>query len=128
MPNVNPHPSRPPAPAGKMPGSALLSGEAWAAVTHSLGLTEHQIAIIQAVFDDAKESTIAADLGISPHTVHTHLDRLHRKLGVHDRVELVLRVVTEYLSLTSRQGSTLPPLCGRRSAGECPLHRDASAS
>jgi DNA-binding CsgD family transcriptional regulator len=53
---------------------------------------------MQAVFDDQKETAIAANLGISTHTVHTHLERLYRKLRVSSRVSLVVRVVAEYLS------------------------------
>jgi DNA-binding CsgD family transcriptional regulator len=41
---------------------------------------------------------IADHLGISPHTVHTHIERLYRKVGVASRVSLVRRVFVEYLS------------------------------
>ena len=105
----------------------MLSAGAWAAIEDSLGLSKRQVAIIRAVFDDATEYTIAADLGISPHTVHTHIERLHHKLGVHDRVELVLRILAEFLELTAKQGSTLPPLCGRHSAGQCPFQENTPA-
>jgi DNA-binding NarL/FixJ family response regulator len=57
--------------------------------------------IVRAVFDDQTEYAIAADLGISPHTVHTHFERLHRKLAVSDRVQLVLRVTEASLVLTT---------------------------
>jgi len=54
---------------------------------------------VQAVFDDQNESRIARSLGISAHTVHTHIERVYRKLGVSSRVTLVVRVFVEHLSL-----------------------------
>jgi DNA-binding CsgD family transcriptional regulator len=62
-------------------------------------LSERERQIAEAVFDDQKESVIAVHLGISSHTVHTHLERLYRKLGVTSRVTLVSRVFVEYLWL-----------------------------
>jgi len=54
--------------------------------------------IIQGIFDDKKEFAIAAELTISVHTVHTHLERLYRKLGVRTRIGLILCILAEYLS------------------------------
>jgi len=85
----------------------------------SLGLSLREEQIVRAIFDDCTESAIASDLGISPHTVHTHVERLHQKLGVVDRVALVLRVVNEFLNLTRTPGSLMPPICATRAAGGC---------
>ena len=101
-------------------GSAIFSEQAWAEITHSLGLSVRERQIVRAVFDDRTESAIAADLGISVHTVHTHVERLHQKLGLADRVTLVLRVVNEFLKLTRAPGSSMPPICATRAAGQCP--------
>ena len=54
--------------------------------------------IIQGIFDDQKELAIADELTMSVHTVHTHVERLYRKLGVSSRVTLVLYILSEYLS------------------------------
>ena len=102
-------------------GSAMLSGRAWNEIARSLQLSRRQLQIIRAVFDDDKEPTMAAALGISTHTVHTHLERIYRRLQVHDRLELVLLVLAEFLRLTADITSGLPPLCGQRAAGKCPL-------
>jgi hypothetical protein len=40
---------------------------------------------------------------------------------VADRVELVLRVTAEFLTLTAAPDSTLPSVCANRTAGRCPL-------
>jgi DNA-binding NarL/FixJ family response regulator len=109
-----------------VPRSSMLSDAAWLAIAGSLDLSKRQIEIIHSVFDDATEYTIGQDLGISLHTVHTHLERIYHKLGVHDRIELVLRVLAEFLRLTADAASGLPPVCGRRAAGECPFQRQAA--
>jgi hypothetical protein len=76
------------------------------------------------MFNDHTDAVIAGDLQISPHTVHTHCERLYRKLGVTGRVKLVLRVMDEYIALTLAPGTILPPLCAHFAAGRCPLHRN----
>lgn len=104
-------------------GSAIFSEEAWRQLGRSLRLSRRELQSVRGIFDDRKESTIAAELGISAHTVHTHMERLRRKLGVVDRVELVLRIVNEFLRLTTLPGGSLPPVCARRAAGRCPLQK-----
>ena len=82
-------------------GRTLFSEEAWQRVASMLTLSGRESEILQAVFEDQKESCIAANLGISSHTVHTHFERIYRKLHVSSRVELVVRVFAEYLSTHS---------------------------
>jgi DNA-binding NarL/FixJ family response regulator len=57
------------------------------------------------VFDGASEKGIAERLGLSPHTVHTYLWRIYRKLQVQSREELLVRVFAEFRSLTRRGGN-----------------------
>jgi DNA-binding CsgD family transcriptional regulator len=80
------------------PGAAIFSQQAWAEIARSLALSNRELQLIRGVFDDRTELAIAGDLGISPHTVHTYFERLHRKLGASNRVQLVLRVTNEYLT------------------------------
>jgi DNA-binding NarL/FixJ family response regulator len=82
-------------------GRTVFSEEAWQRVTSVLALSARESEILQAVFEDQKECCIAANLGISSHTVHTHLERIYRKLHVSSRVALVVRVFAEYLSKPS---------------------------
>ena len=79
-------------------GRTLFSDEAWRRVAGLLALSARESEILQAVFEDQKEYCIAVNLGISSHTVHTHLERIYRKLHVSSRVELVVRVFAAYLS------------------------------
>ena len=56
-------------------------------------MSQRELEIAQAVFDDLSEGEIAEALGISTHTVHTYLKRLYQKLGAKSRVELVCILV-----------------------------------
>ena len=87
----------------------------------SLTLSARELQIVHGVFDDRTDFAIATALGISPHTVHTHIERLHHKLAVADRVELILRIIREFVALTIAPGTVLPSICANRAAGRCPL-------
>jgi DNA-binding CsgD family transcriptional regulator len=104
-------------------GSAIFSKRAWANVTHALGLSRRELDILRGLFDGLTESAIASRLHISLRTVHTHVERLHRKLGVSHQVALVLRVIVEFLKLAGTPGSGVPPICTRRRAEGCGLRR-----
>ena len=80
-------------------GQKMFTRSTWSAVGQSLQLSPRELEIAQCIFDDDNEQSIADDLGISAHTVHTHVWRLYQKLSVHSRVALVVRVFEEYLSL-----------------------------
>jgi DNA-binding CsgD family transcriptional regulator len=83
-------------------GRSILPYDAWRVIANSLCISDRELQIVQRIFDDRKEFAIADELKISVHTVHTHLERLYRKLGVSSRVGLVLSILSEYLS-------SLPP-------------------
>jgi DNA-binding CsgD family transcriptional regulator len=80
-------------------GRSILTHDGWRTIAQSLRISDRELQIIQGIFDDRKEFAIADDLMISVHTVHTHLERLYRKLGVSSRVALVLYILSEHLSL-----------------------------
>ena len=102
-------------------GSTMLNEQAWGEVARSLRLSGREMQVVRGVFDDRKEFAIACELGIALRTVHTHIERLYRKLAVKNRVELVLRVMEEFLALTASPDSALLSICGNRTAGRCPL-------
>ncbi len=99
----------------------MLSDHAWIEIASTLGLTKRESQIVQSVFDNLPENEIAKRFRISVHTVHTHLNRLFKKLNVTTRTELVLRVMEQLISLTLSETGTLPPIC-RRHVGGCCLH------
>jgi DNA-binding CsgD family transcriptional regulator len=73
----------------------------WDRLAQALKLSGRETQIIRSILQDRKETAIAADLGISPHTVHAHLERLYHKLGVSSRVQLVVRVFAEWVPLAA---------------------------
>lgn len=83
-------------------GRSILPYDAWRVIANALRISDRELQIVQGIFDDRKEFAIADELKISVHTVHTHLERLYRKLGVSSRVGLVLSILSEY-------HSSLPP-------------------
>jgi DNA-binding NarL/FixJ family response regulator len=62
-------------------------------------LTEREAQIVRMVAEGLPNLEISSKLGMSPHTVKNHLFRIYEKLGISNRVELVL------YALSSRDGS-----------------------
>ncbi len=52
-------------------------------------LSKREREILQKVADGATTRLVASELGISPHTVKTHLERIFEKLGANDRAQAV---------------------------------------
>ena len=65
-------------------GSKIFSEQEWAKIGRSLKLSGRELQLVRGMFDDSTDFAIADDLGISPHTVHTHCKRSYHKLGVTD--------------------------------------------
>ncbi len=107
---------------GHFVGSSMFSPDAWAQIARSLGLSGRELQIVRGTFDDKTEFEIAADLHISPSTIHTHVERLHHKLAITDRAQLILRVMQEFIALTATPGNDLPPICAVRAARNCPVY------
>jgi DNA-binding NarL/FixJ family response regulator len=80
-------------------GRRLLPQPAWEELRVLLQLSPREMQIAQGVFDDQKEQSIAFELGISPHTVNTYLQRMYRKVGVSNRTQLVLHVFAAHMNL-----------------------------
>lgn len=58
-------------------------------LSEAFDLTPMESKVAAAVLRGLGPEDIAAELGIAPSTVHTHLKNLHRKLGVSSRTELM---------------------------------------
>ena len=82
-------------------GQLLLRDDQWRSIGRSLHLSGREFQIVLRLFDDEKELAIAQQLGLSPHTSHTYLGRLYRKIGVASRCGLVVRVFAEFVALQS---------------------------
>ncbi len=88
-------------------GSEVFSGQTWSRLGRILKLSRRELEIVRGVFNDQTEFAIACNLGISEHTVHTHVERLYRKLDVRDRTQLILRVVREFMHPASAPRNAL---------------------
>ena len=86
-----------------------------------LCLSPRETQIVQRLFLDTKEQSIARSMGISAHTVRTHVERLYRKLHVTTRTELVVRLYEAFLQIVSQENSSLEPICPRWRRSECPF-------
>jgi len=94
-----------------------LSRAQWRSIAVRLGLSPREDQIVRCLFDSKNERTIALELGISHHTVHTHVKRLYRKLDVTDRAGLLAEILSAFLSLESRRK--------KHSSGGAGIPRDA---
>ena len=83
-------------------GQSVFFPTEWRALANGLGLSPRECSIVRAVFDGASERDTAERLGLSPHTVHTYLWRIYRKLHVQSREEMLVRVFAEFRSLPKR--------------------------
>jgi len=101
-------------------GAKVFKQRAWAAIVRSLNLSKREQQLVRGVFEDRTDHSIAAAIGISRHTVHTHFERLHAKLNVTNRAQLILRILDEFLTLTASPDSGLPPLCPYGATTRCP--------
>jgi DNA-binding CsgD family transcriptional regulator len=69
----------------------------WHELNAALRLTNRELEVIKSVFHAQTEAGIAVELGISINTVHTHLGRVYKKLGVQSAAGLILRVFSEFI-------------------------------
>lgn len=70
-----------------------------------LGLTRREVQIIGALVDGQTNKDIATTFGISEYTVKHHLTNIYDKLGVYNRVELVLFAINRGLCSLSTTAS-----------------------
>lgn len=97
-------------------GLSLFPLSAWPRLGMALRLSPREMQIVQGVFEDRKEESIAYELGISPHTVNTYFQRLYTKLRVSSRPQLMVRVMAEYLTMSGAQATDEYPT-GRNKVG-----------
>jgi DNA-binding CsgD family transcriptional regulator len=54
-----------------------------------LGLSPRESEVLRLLARGRSTQSLAAELGISPRTVHKHTERIHAKLGTHDRAQAI---------------------------------------
>jgi DNA-binding CsgD family transcriptional regulator len=94
----------PDANAGRDAYNALSEHE-WSRIWSYFNLSPREQQIAEMIVRGMSDSEVATSLGISPHTVHTHIERLYRKVNANSRAGLILRVFACYVSFC-RQGAS----------------------
>lgn len=56
-------------------------------------LTPRELSVVRLLGSGCSYGQVAAELGISPHTVVTHIKNVYRKLEVHTAAAAVMRAV-----------------------------------
>ncbi len=69
-----------------------LDDQTWEAVAETLDLSPQQERIVALLLRGMRDKQVACELGLSVPTVRTYLGRIFLRLGVQDRIELILRV------------------------------------
>lgn len=98
---LNPH-RKPPPP------QCLLPESLWEEVAQRFKLSPREGDVVRGIMEGECEPSIARTLGISAHTVHTHVTRAYRKLAVHSRAELALRIASAFVRLGNGQRAASP--------------------
>jgi len=57
----------------------------------SSALTKREREVLQGIASGLSEKKLADTLSLSPHTIHTHIKKIYRKLQVNSRAEAVLK-------------------------------------
>ena len=79
--------------------TTFLPEPSWQSIVRALGLSDREAQVTSLILGDGScESAMAASLSISPHTVHTHLERIYRKLRVTNRSQVVSRIFQLYVN------------------------------
>lgn len=90
------------------PSLTFLPDHVWSSIAVSLELSEREAEIVGLLMLDKSERAIADELRISAHTVHTHLERLYRKLNARSRCQVVVRIFQQYVQLDHNAAHARP--------------------
>jgi len=95
------------------PEHGVFCDEAWAAIAKRLGLPSRQGQVARGLVAGQSDDEIARSLGLSWETVQTHMKRLHARLNIQNRVELVNLAWAAYYAW--RRESPPPKVCPENS-------------
>ena len=84
------------------PAEGLIRPEGWIAIAEHLNITPKELMIAVLLFEGKDRAAIARRMNRSPSTIRQHIDRLHKKLKVKDRVGFVLRLVRVHQMISTR--------------------------
>jgi DNA-binding CsgD family transcriptional regulator len=71
----------------------LVSKRQWNSIAERLDLTERELEVVKLLFEQKTRDEIAKKLELKPRTIRHHMENIHVKLGVNNRVGVVLRII-----------------------------------
>jgi DNA-binding CsgD family transcriptional regulator len=90
-PSPQSDPKSPASPVPVSPDAKAFGPASVADAVDRLGLPRRARQVLLCLLSGASEKQIARELSISPHTVHTYVKQLHKRLNVASRGELLSR-------------------------------------
>lgn len=75
------------------PGEQLVSEQQWQEIGNRLNLSGRELQVCRSLFLGKTRQQTATDLNVKPRTVRHHMESIHEKMKVHNRVGVVLRVI-----------------------------------
>jgi DNA-binding NarL/FixJ family response regulator len=75
----------------------FIQPDDWEAICRELSLSRRESEVAGLILREYDEADIAARLTIAPRTAHAHIEKMYRKLSVHNRCQLVVRFFREYV-------------------------------
>lgn len=82
----------------------LFTASEWKKLGERLALTPRQLEIARLICRGCNRSSIAEALSISPATVRMHMAALFKRLGVRERLGVVVRLVLAHQELARDEG------------------------
>jgi DNA-binding NarL/FixJ family response regulator len=86
---------------------SFLSPALWRHVVDMLELSSQQARIVSLILQGRADKDIVEEMRLSRYTIRTYLRRIFDRIGVEDRIGLILRVFA--LCIGRRQGAGCPP-------------------
>jgi DNA-binding CsgD family transcriptional regulator len=90
------------APPGSLP-PGLSPEECDAAIATAFGLTPTEAKVARVCIEVPDVATVASTVGISQHTVHSHLSRIYLKAKVNSRLQLAVLVTAALWRVASKR-------------------------
>jgi DNA-binding NarL/FixJ family response regulator len=82
-------------PADLGPSQMLLDRRQWSYLSRRYDLTPREVQIAELVCQGLRHGSIAGRLSIQPGTVKTHIRNIYRKVKVRNKMNMLLRFVSE---------------------------------
>ncbi len=75
------------------PGTRLIEPTEWQPIARQFRLSDRELQVLRLLFEGNTRESVSRILGIRPRTARQYVEQIHGKIGVCDRVELVLRLI-----------------------------------